>query len=181
MSKVSLAFGSAIMVAFCSRAEAYAGVGGCPPSDNDCCVASPDDSPGCVDVTCCEAICAGDGFCCDVIWDFVCADEAVANSDAGGPCVCGPGDPGSCFEPNQTPGCNDPVCEECVCALDPFCCDIAYDEDCVFIAETDCAEECGAVGAIPTVSEWGMIALAALLLAVGMRQSIRRPRQASAS
>jgi hypothetical protein len=52
-------------------------VGGpCDPGNpNDCCVANG--TPGCGDVTCCEAVCAIDPFCCDTSWDGICAGEAA--------------------------------------------------------------------------------------------------------
>jgi hypothetical protein len=41
-----------------------------------------------------------------------------------------------CCEPGSTPGCDDPQIEACVCAIDPFCCAIAWDESCVQEVET---------------------------------------------
>jgi len=49
----------------------------CPGAGGDCCIA--DGTPGCDDIDCCEAICAADPFCCDVAWDQLCADAAIAN------------------------------------------------------------------------------------------------------
>ncbi|MGP1347714.1 MAG: hypothetical protein ACTS3F_13740 [Phycisphaerales bacterium] len=43
----------------------------------DCCV--DNDTPYCNDAACCEAICAGDPFCCDTQWDQICADAAIAD------------------------------------------------------------------------------------------------------
>ena len=34
-------------------------------------------TPGCSDTTCCGNICAQDGFCCDVEWDYICRQNAV--------------------------------------------------------------------------------------------------------
>ena len=41
-----------------------------------------------------------------------------------------------CCVPSSTPGCDDPEIEACVCALDPFCCAVAWDELCVEEVET---------------------------------------------
>jgi cysteine-rich repeat protein len=40
--------------------------------------------PGCSDVTCCEAVCDIDDFCCDVTWDENCA--AIAQNEAADAC-----------------------------------------------------------------------------------------------
>jgi len=53
------------------------------------------------------------------------------------PPPCGPGN-GSCFEPNGTPGCSDASCCDKICALDPFCCDVEWDQICVDMAEQSC-------------------------------------------
>ena len=51
--------------------------------------------------------------------------------------VCGPGN-GDCFEANGTPGCDDTFCCIAVCNLDPFCCDVAWDEICAALAAVVC-------------------------------------------
>jgi hypothetical protein len=56
----------------------------------------------------------------------------------GGDFVC-PG-PGKCCEPHSTPGCDDPACCEVVCAIDPTCCTIIWDADCVHEAEHNCPQ-----------------------------------------
>jgi hypothetical protein len=40
----------------------------------------PNGTPGCQDVTCCEAICAEDSLCCSDSWDQVCADIAATTA-----------------------------------------------------------------------------------------------------
>ncbi len=37
---------------------------------------------------------------------------------------------GSCTEPNGTPGCDDEVCCNAVCSVDPFCCNNNWDQAC---------------------------------------------------
>lgn len=59
---------------------------GCvPDADGDCC--SAHFSPGCIDVDCCETICALDAFCCEVSWDALCVSQAGVNPA----CGCEPG------------------------------------------------------------------------------------------
>jgi hypothetical protein len=119
--------------------------GGCPKSANDCCVASPDGTPGCNQPACCESVCALDPFCCDTSWDGICAGEALVDPN----CECGVGGcPKSANDccvasPDGTPGCNQPACCESVCALDPFCCDTAWDGICAGEALADPNCDCG--------------------------------------
>ena len=40
------------------------------------------------------------------------------------------------------PGCEDPAISECACALDPYCCDTAWDDVCIIIATIYCNAEC---------------------------------------
>ncbi len=83
----------------------------CTESDNDCCTASPDDTPGCNNSACCDCICACDPFCCGLntagtgVWDFNCAGCGFLDSP------CGASNPNS--------GCAD-VCSACV---DPGMCE----------------------------------------------------------
>lgn len=54
-----------------------------------------------------------------------------------------------CCEATEQPGCDDDALQACVCALDPYCCETAWDETCVSIATySDCAGPCAA----PTVA-----------------------------
>jgi len=41
------------------------------------------------------------------------------------------------------PGCDDPVVESCVCAQDPYCCDTAWDEQCVSEVDSFGCGNCG--------------------------------------
>lgn len=47
---------------------------------------------------------------------------------------------GSCFVAHFTPGCDDTECCEVVCAADPFCCAIKWDQLCANEAEAICGE-----------------------------------------
>ena len=51
----------------------------------------------------------------------------------------------TCFTPNLlAPGCNNPDCCGLVCTIEPSCCDIAWDDVCVALAQKFCSS-CGAV------------------------------------
>lgn len=106
----------------------------CGPGHGDCCI--PNGTPGCVDASCCNAICATDPFCCDVEWDGMCAAQAQATCDCAVP-PCGPGY-GACCVPNGTPGCEDVTCCNLVCGGDPFCCDVEWDGLCAEQAQVLC-------------------------------------------
>ncbi|MCA9290360.1 MAG: hypothetical protein KDA25_04475 [Phycisphaerales bacterium] len=105
------------------------------PGTGDCC--APNGTPGCDDETCCGAVCAIDPFCCDVDWDQVCAEAALASPD----CDCGPPTscPGSggCCEAHESPGCEEAACCVSICADDPFCCDVTWDQLCADEAAAD--------------------------------------------
>ena len=95
-------------------------------------------SPGCDDALCCELVCGDDPFCCESLWDDLCANQANFNCDGGtGSESCGKGS-GSCTEENGTPGCADVDCCELVCDADPFCCTTAWDFLCVEQAVASC-------------------------------------------
>jgi hypothetical protein len=64
----------------------------------------------------------GDGVTCD-----------VANCVP----ICGPG-AGPCDAPNGTRGCEDVDCCELICSMDPFCCDVEWDDICADEAITYC-------------------------------------------
>ncbi len=48
--------------------------------------------------------------------------------------------------PDGTPGCDDPLCEGCVCVIDPFCCDSAWDQICADEACDLCNASCACCG-----------------------------------
>lgn len=88
---------------------------------------------GCDDESCEATVCAADSWCCDVEWDGICAEEAAE--------LCGDLCPaaGSCCEPGDAPGCNDGECEDAVCAIDSWCCDVEWDSICAGEANEFCA------------------------------------------
>lgn len=63
--------------------------------------------------------------------------EDMSSTDEGG------GTDASCCSPGDEPGCPDVLVESCVCELDPYCCDEAWDEACVNTAKlSECAPGC---------------------------------------
>jgi len=70
----------------------------------------------------------------------ICGD-GICEIEDGEDCGNCPGDCGNCSngcEPTPFPGCGGCKCEECVCALDGYCCQVAWDDICV----QEC-HECG--------------------------------------
>lgn len=71
---------------------------------------------------------------------------------------CGAIEAGSCCDSKITGGCADGACCESVCACDPFCCEVAWDEDCAGLglqssgcgaeAMCGCDSVCGAIDAV---------------------------------
>lgn len=110
-----------------------------------CC--EKNDTPGCDDPACCENVCFGDpddplyppdSYCCLIEWDSLCAQKATDNPN----CQCDSVPMDCCVNNDSFPGCDNPVCEECVCAINPFCCMFGWVPFCVDNAEFDCQEEC---------------------------------------
>ena len=52
--------------------------------------------------------------------------------------------PSTCCTPRDTPGCSDTTCQASICEVDPFCCEGAWDEVCVEMANQDpqCIDSC---------------------------------------
>ena len=152
-----------------ARAAIIAGMGdpGAPEGSSNCCVANG--GLGCDDPVCETAICNADPFCCDVAWDGLCASAANAIC---GVCVQGTGD---CCSANGGLGCEDTDCTTLVCAVDAFCCAVAWDGLCASEAHDLCAA-CS-IQAIPTASKVGLGVLAAALL-LGGGFLLRRRRAA---
>ncbi len=55
-----------------------------------------------------------------------------------GPATCGFDNLNSCFMPHPGPGCQQLLCCGAVCEIDPFCCDVAWDQMCVDLALEIC-------------------------------------------
>lgn len=93
--------------------------------------------PGCNGCGCESCVCSLDPYCCDVEWDGVCA--ALCQVGCGG-CGCGCEQDG-CVATGDL-GCGGCDCETCVCAMDPYCCGVAWDGACV----SECQNDCGGCG-----------------------------------
>jgi hypothetical protein len=105
--------------------------GPCPASGS-CFVQHP--TPGCNDAVCCDAVCDDDPFCCNNQWDNFCVTGANQR-------CCGGNLTPSCFVVHNTPACSNAGCCETVCAADPFCCSVQWDQLCVNQATATCT--CG--------------------------------------
>ena len=83
-----------------------------------------------------------------------CGDKSCGSDGCGGTCgqccesqVC---ENGVCFggpgcESSESPGCAGCACEECTCDLDPYCCQVQWDDLCV----EECVDQCGGCVAQP--------------------------------
>ena len=75
---------------------------------------------------------------------LICAVTVLAVSTAhAGPGACGDPASGSCCIGNGTPGCDDTDCCQAICAADPFCCDIEWDDICASGTCALCDGICG--------------------------------------
>lgn len=69
---------------------------------------------------------------------------------------------GDCCADNNTPGCEDPAVEACVCGMDAYCCDTEWDDICAGLAAGDCEacgppnEDCCTVQASPGCTDMGI-------------------------
>ncbi len=103
------------------------------PPHGPCEVGGPGSSDPAVDACVCQL----DQYCCSQAWDQQCVDIAAA--------VCGAcdtiprcGQGFDCDLVGPDPGCADRVCCEAVCAVDPFCCVVAWDVQCVATVGSVC-------------------------------------------
>lgn len=127
--------------------EETTGGGDPPPAEGgDCCVAG--DAPGCADATVQACVCGQDSYCCDTAWDAVCVDEV--GSLGCGTCGAGGSDGGdgggtasTCCEQQDGAGCPDTTVQDCVCAVDDYCCTTFWDLTCVGEVETLSCGSCG--------------------------------------
>jgi hypothetical protein len=117
------------------------------------CGRSCEDAPSCghsvctsgaaLDAECgfCEAtICDADPYCCDVQWDDACVDAVATQCGLG--CGCG-------HDVCDTGGALDSACSTCasaVCAVDPYCCAVEWDDICVDAVAGACDRDCEDIG-----------------------------------
>ena len=105
---------------------------------NHCCITS--EVPGCTDPQCMAAVCEVDAFCCDTAWDALCVEWVNETPECSEICDIWPI---SCCADSAFPGCDDTNVALCVCSFDAFCCDNAWDSICVDEAQESCGLECG--------------------------------------
>lgn len=86
----------------------------------------------------CELTVKGDGESCTDGNICTEGDTCAAGVCISGETVCVAG-----CEENDGPGCGGCECEDCVCAIDAFCCETLWDEVCVSLCAKDCGIDCG--------------------------------------
>lgn len=99
----------------------------CSEYDGDCC--AREDTPGCENPACSEAVCAENSSCCDQFWDDLCVEAALAEvacQGVGGSCP----ELGDCCLSNVSPGCESAECTMAICDLRPSCCDESWSSVC---------------------------------------------------
>ena len=114
----------------------------CGACKGDCC--ENNGSIGCANIKIVSCVCAGNPGCCDVTWDDSCVESAEKCGQFCGPTLEGgevggeeggegDGPASTCCDVKQGEiGCSaDSACESCVCNALPYCCEMAWDEECV--------------------------------------------------
>jgi hypothetical protein len=104
---------------------------------NDCCSTSGE--PNCSQPALSECVCLTDVHCCSESYDEVCVLQAA--SECGAACPLPPST-SDCCSAASAPGCGVPAVEDCVCAIDPFCCGGRFDESCANLARVSCGATC---------------------------------------
>jgi hypothetical protein len=89
-------------------------------------------TPGCSSPLCSAAVCVTLPECCTVAWDSGCATEALFVCEG-----CG-STPESCVLPHPKRGCADAACCQDICALDDYCCNVEWDDNCALLAQINC-------------------------------------------
>ncbi len=119
-----------------------------PSTETSCADGIDNDNDGLID--CDDADCLLDPAClppssevCDDGLDndadgFVDCDDSDCILDA----ACDAGDGECCAPGNGSPGCDDELGEDCVCAQDPFCCNVQWDGICADLYENQCGGAC---------------------------------------
>jgi hypothetical protein len=116
------------------EAEALCGVS-CQGCAHDACAVGEPLAADCD--PCVQQVCDGDPYCCTTAWDSRCVFEATAI--CGLACETCPHDP--CTAGTPLPATCDP-CVTAVCAADPFCCNVTWDDRCVQQAQEVCGLSC---------------------------------------
>jgi hypothetical protein len=105
-----------------------------PPPTGGCCEILM--TPGCDDATVQDCVCMQDAYCCDTAWDDVCVGEvdSFGCGDCGGGMM-PPPEASTCCSAQMTPGCDDQAIADCVCFIDDYCCNTAWDATCAIFVE----------------------------------------------
>jgi hypothetical protein len=109
--------------------------GECASCEHDLCQAGGPLDPQCD--SCASTVCEQDPFCCEVLWDRICVQEAEA--------FCGLECEGCAHDQCNVGEALDPSCDTCtsiVCEADPYCCEQAWDSRCVTEASQICGLAC---------------------------------------
>ncbi len=116
-----------------AKIAVYEGCGACPPTAADLLACSEYDcafNPMLVSVT------QGTCYTARIGGLFTQSGSGTINIALDPGCNC-------CDGGNPTqPGCDDATCQACVCGIDPFCCNVAWDDTCDNQASQNCAASC---------------------------------------
>jgi hypothetical protein len=110
----------------CGTCPEMCGDGWCDIQMGESCWSCPDDCGPC------------NGYCGDG-W---CSAEAGESCESC-PKDCGPCSTASCCSPHDSPGCGNAAVQSCTCAMDPYCCQVMWDDICVEGAKAYCGLTCG--------------------------------------
>lgn len=141
---------------------------GALPPGTGCC--APHDAAGCDEAAVAACVCAAAPECCTFHWDAACVDAAMSScaptcmpdpaegttgptsNEDSGPIDTGnvdgstgdapPNDGPCCEQVEFGAGCSDAMVTECVCGIDPYCCEMAWDNYCVAEAAQSCQVDC---------------------------------------
>ncbi|NUN16049.1 MAG: hypothetical protein HUU55_20675 [Myxococcales bacterium] len=118
----------------------------CPPlpPKGDCCSLSG--VPGCDEPSCEACVCQKDPLCCESRWDGPCLHHLYTACDEACSCYSAEGTGDCCTPHDDSGGCGEKECSQCVCQQDPFCCTIGWFESCAIRAKLTCAAECPCQG-----------------------------------
>lgn len=120
------------------------------PSQNNC--NTPHTTGGCGDAALEACVCKFDDYCCKKAWDNQCVQKvqgcSVQATVETTQLIPPPAAPSSsCCNANSLPGCaSNQGTEQCVCGVDFFCCQNAWDQSCVNIATQSCGVTCSMQG-----------------------------------
>jgi len=103
-----------------------------PPPENVCC--EPHNGAGCGMPAIEACVCVEHPECCAENWTLVCV--AAVHNGCGPECSEPP--PGDCCALGLEPGCGDWDIVECVCDVDPYCCNNSWDDECTCVAAGMC-------------------------------------------